>query len=37
MRAELGRTARERYLARFTLASFDAALVDAINSALSSR
>jgi glycosyltransferase involved in cell wall biosynthesis len=37
VRAELGRAARERYLARFTLASFEAALVDAINAALSTR
>jgi glycosyltransferase involved in cell wall biosynthesis len=37
MRAELGRAARDRYLARYTLASFEAALADAISSALSSR
>jgi glycosyltransferase involved in cell wall biosynthesis len=37
LRASLGRAARERYLARYTLASFEAALVAAISSALSTR
>jgi glycosyltransferase involved in cell wall biosynthesis len=37
MRAELGRAARERYLARYTVSRFETALVDAISSALSSR
>lgn len=37
LRAELGRAARERYLSRYTLASFEVAFVAAISSALSSR
>jgi glycosyltransferase involved in cell wall biosynthesis len=37
LRVELGRAARERYLARYTLECFETALADAITSALSSR
>jgi glycosyltransferase involved in cell wall biosynthesis len=37
LRTELGRAARERYLARYTVASFETALAAAITSSLSSR
>jgi glycosyltransferase involved in cell wall biosynthesis len=37
LRTELGRSARERYLAHYTIARFEDALAAAINSALSTR